>query len=256
MGLNSGSANEWLWPLSSQQDHCHGLSLSMAFSPVSKSVPVSLFLRILLLTGLGLESTFPFPSLLSLLNWHLTFFSTWIHRCPPRSPFQIPHLEWMGFCCNCAGKTTPSSLLATSSGFWFIFFCLWFPCHVHQTSLGGKDFVDQLRNLGVIRLLMNNTTREYSWTGIDMTGRCFREVFLQVNMGGLNWKESEGQEKAVERRWQIMNNQVETKGGWNGDVTKEELDSVDDILILKILKKESRFWNFSLGEERGEIGKN
>lgn len=74
-----------------------------------------------------------------------------------------------------------------------------------------------------------------------MTGRCFREVFLPVNMEGLNWRESEGQEKAMERPWQIMNNQVETKGGWNGDVTKEELDSVDDILILKILKKESRF---------------
>lgn len=43
-----------------------------------------------------------------------------------------------------------------------------------------------------------------------MVGPVFREVFLQVREEGLNWKESEGEKKAVGRLWQIMTNQVKT----------------------------------------------
>lgn len=70
-------------------------------------------------------------------------------------------------------------LLAPSKGLSFILFFDFqdrFPKHRWVV----RALRIRLRNLNVIRLLMNSSTDEYSWTRHDMIGPVFMEALLQV----------------------------------------------------------------------------
>lgn len=75
-------------------------------------------LRILHLTSPDAVPTFPLPSFLSLLNWHLTFSSLPLNTTPD-TPSGMNY--W-----NFAGKILLSFLLATSNVLLFIFVLLFF----------------------------------------------------------------------------------------------------------------------------------
>lgn len=172
---------------------------------------------------------FPFPSLLLLLNWDLIFFCTWLYSNPLWSPLQISHLRLMGSYWNCAGQIT-TSFLPHPMAFYSYFSIFDFHARFTRHHWVVRALRIRVRNLGVVRLLMSNTN-EYSWVSRDMVGPVFREVFLQVREEGLNWKESEGEKKAVGRLWQIMTNQVKT--AWQKG-TGMEMPRKVDFILLKI----------------------
>ena len=107
---------------------------------------------------------FPFPSFLSLLNWHLTF------SCLPlNTTADTP--SGMNYW-NFAGKISLSFLLATSNVLLFFFFIfVLFEFHAMFTSSTGCCFDDQDKEFGSHQAISEPwQTDDYSQDGNNMTG--------------------------------------------------------------------------------------
>ena len=155
-------------------------------SSVCKSVPVSPPWGFSPLTWPVVAPACPFPSLLLLLNWDLIHFHTWLYSKPLWNPTLGTPSGIDGLLLRLCLEDH-HFLLGPSKGLSFIFFlCL--PGQVPQASLGGKvrALRIRLRNLNVIRLLVNSSTNEYFQARHDMTGPVFREVLLQVKKERVN----------------------------------------------------------------------
>lgn len=141
---------------------------------VCKSVPVFPPWGFSPLTLQAVAPAFPFPSLLLLLNWDLIRFHTWLYS----KPLWDPTLDWWAPIETVLGRS-PLSSCPIQRPFIHIFF------FVFQDRLPKHHWVVRalrirLRNLNVIRLLVNSSTNEYFRARHDMTGPVFREVLLQV----------------------------------------------------------------------------
>lgn len=134
------------------------VSISKAFPSVSRSVPMSLIVKILFPDLASHDTSFPisFSSFTAKLGSHFFLHLALLKPSlipTPDSPSEIDGLL-LKLC-----WTDHHFLLATSSGFLFIFLYLWFPCQVHQASLGGKGFEGQGKKLGCRQAI----NEQYEW---------------------------------------------------------------------------------------------
>lgn len=124
-----------------QDSPLHGLSFSLQIVPVSP---------ILSIISLDISSHCTYFCI-SFSSFTAKLASQFLHhlavlKSPLHPPLQTPHLRLMGFYWNCARKIT---FLPSCHIQWpFVHVFSWFPCHVHEASLGAEGFDGQDKESG------------------------------------------------------------------------------------------------------------